>query len=274
MLRTPAAWPASAASIRYSLKNDRLAVGVGNRGAAILLGHFGNALRRSVLGGNLLGARLGDIPVLAEFAIYVAAGRGYRECNRPRQIVEERLLLDGIDVCRAHPRVHQRVVGTAAILAHAAIAALLISHRAFARTQLALDLRSAASGKTLLRRRIAHRPASRQPRRMDSRQRARQHWLSPAPRPTPERTSKTSGDPAGPSDGPGLGSRPASHLTRTLSNLSRLATRSRLHLDEQNSFGIVRAQPVFAHRPRSQCNVALGPRPPASSIPFRRVCAR
>jgi hypothetical protein len=54
--------------------------------------------------------------------------------------VEKRLLLDGINVRGAHPRVHQRVVGSAAILPHAAIAAFPISHRAFARTQLALDL--------------------------------------------------------------------------------------------------------------------------------------
>jgi hypothetical protein len=57
----------------------------------------------------------------------------------PRQIVKERLLFDGINVRSANARVDQRVVNAAVILAHAAIAALLVSHNTFARAQLALD---------------------------------------------------------------------------------------------------------------------------------------
>jgi len=121
-------------------EDDRLAVGEGNRGTAILSGEFGHALRRSVLGGNLLWARLGDLPVLAEFAIDVAPGRAQREGSRSRKIVEERLLFDGVDMRGGNPRVDERVVCSAAILAHAAVAALHVSHGAFARTQLALDL--------------------------------------------------------------------------------------------------------------------------------------
>jgi hypothetical protein len=92
------------------------------------------------IGGNLLGARLRDVPVLAELAVHVAARGGNREGVGSGQVVEERLLFDGIDVGRAHARVHQRVVDAAAILAHAAVAALLVAHYALARAELALDL--------------------------------------------------------------------------------------------------------------------------------------
>ena len=109
-------------------------------GQPYCLARLGDPLRGSVLGGNLLRARLRDVPVLAEFAVDVAAGRGQREGQRPGQVVKQRLLLDGIDVRRAYPRMHQRVVGSAAIFAHSAVAALAVAHRAFARAQLALDL--------------------------------------------------------------------------------------------------------------------------------------
>ena len=121
-------------------EDHRLAVGVGNGWTAVLFRQFDNPLRGNVVGGDLLGTRLGDVPVLAEFAVDVAAGGGQRERERPGQVMEEGLLLDGIDVRRAHARMHQRVVGSSAILPHSAIAAFAISHRAFARTQLALDL--------------------------------------------------------------------------------------------------------------------------------------
>ena len=94
-------------------------------------------VRRNVLGGNLLGARLRDVPVLAELAVHVAAGGGDGEGRGAGQVVEERLLLNGIDVRGADARVDQRVVDAAAILAHAAVAALLVAHDALARAELA-----------------------------------------------------------------------------------------------------------------------------------------
>ena len=56
------------------------------------------------------------------------------------QVVEQRLLLNGIDVRGADARVDQRVVDAAAILAHAAVAALLVAYDALARAELAPDL--------------------------------------------------------------------------------------------------------------------------------------
>jgi hypothetical protein len=54
--------------------------------------------------------------------------------------MEQGLLLEGVNVCCTHARVHQRVIGSATILPHTTISALSISHRTFARAQLALDL--------------------------------------------------------------------------------------------------------------------------------------
>ena len=54
--------------------------------------------------------------------------------------MEERLLLDGVHVRRAYPRVHQRVVLAAAILPGPAVTALTIVDHALARAQHALDL--------------------------------------------------------------------------------------------------------------------------------------
>ena len=53
--------------------------------------------------------------------------------------MEERLFLDGIDVCGADAGVDESVVGSAAVFAHAAVAALLVAYRALARAELALD---------------------------------------------------------------------------------------------------------------------------------------
>jgi len=51
--------------------------------------------------------------------------------------MEQRFLLDGIDVRGAHARMHQRVVAASAILADSAVAPLLIVDHALAGTQLA-----------------------------------------------------------------------------------------------------------------------------------------
>src|SRR5271157_161177 len=50
--------------------------------------------------------------------------------------MEQRFLLDGIDVRRAHTGMHQRVVAASAILADSAVAPLAIVYNAFAGTQL------------------------------------------------------------------------------------------------------------------------------------------
>src|ERR1035438_4321605 len=58
------------------------------------------------------------------FAIDMAARRGHRECHAAGEEMEQGLLLDGIDVRSRDARIDQRVVGAAAVFAHAVIAAL------------------------------------------------------------------------------------------------------------------------------------------------------
>src|SRR5208282_788150 len=97
-------------------------VGVGDGGAAILPGNSGCLMRGNVLSGNLFGPRLGDVPVLAELAVDVAAGRGDGEGGCAGQVVEERLLLNRIDMGGADAGVDEGVVRSLAVFARAAVA--------------------------------------------------------------------------------------------------------------------------------------------------------
>src|ERR1017187_702102 len=121
-------------------ENHWLDVGVGDGRTVVSSGKFGNVLWRNVLGWNLLRPRLGNVPVLAELAVDIAARCGKREGYRSWGIMKQRLRLDGIDVRCTYARMHQRVVGSCAILAHTAVAAFTIAHYTFAWTQLAFDL--------------------------------------------------------------------------------------------------------------------------------------
>ena len=82
---------------------------------------------------------LRDIPVLAELAVDVASGGGDGEGGGSGEVVEERLLLNGINVGGADAGVDKRIEGAGAIFAHAAMAALSIVDDACARTELAPD---------------------------------------------------------------------------------------------------------------------------------------
>jgi hypothetical protein len=53
--------------------------------------------------------------------------------------VKKGLFLDGVNVSRYHARVHEGVIGAAAVFTYATIAALPIVDGAFARAELALD---------------------------------------------------------------------------------------------------------------------------------------
>jgi hypothetical protein len=104
-----------------------------------LLRHGDDALWRSEIAGNLLWARLGDLPVLAELAVDVASGGGDGEGYGSRQIVEERLLLNGINMSGAETRVDKRIESAAAILAYAARASFSVVHDACTGTEPAPD---------------------------------------------------------------------------------------------------------------------------------------
>src|SRR5690606_22546874 len=84
-------------------------------------------------------ARLADIPVLAELARQVAAGRAEGKHGRARQEMVQRLLLDGIDTEPAGASVAGEHHCTVDARAHEAQAALALLHPACPRTQVALD---------------------------------------------------------------------------------------------------------------------------------------
>ena len=84
-------------------------------------------------------ARLGDVPVLAELAGEVAAGRAEGQHRRARQEMVERLLLDRVDAEAGRAAVggqHDLVVLAGA---HEAQTALALVQLALARAQVALD---------------------------------------------------------------------------------------------------------------------------------------
>jgi hypothetical protein len=88
---------------------------------------------------NLLRPNLGDLPILAELAVNVAAGRGNGKGVCPGQEVEERLFFDGVDVHRAGFAVDKAIIGTTTILPDAAVAPFLISEFAEAGTEKAFN---------------------------------------------------------------------------------------------------------------------------------------
>jgi len=83
---------------------------------------------------------LGNLPVLAEFAFYVAPGRGDRVGPASWKKVENRLLLDGVDVLGAKIGMNECEIGPFSVLAHAAISALAVRDLTFARAEAAYDL--------------------------------------------------------------------------------------------------------------------------------------
>jgi hypothetical protein len=89
---------------------------------------------------HLLGSDLGDLPVLAEPAIDVAARCGQREGVCAGEKVEEGLFLDRVDVDRAGFAVNKGVICAVYVFPDATIPPFLISEFALARAEDALDL--------------------------------------------------------------------------------------------------------------------------------------
>src|ERR1017187_6259273 len=121
-------------------EDHRFAVGIGDGGTLILAGQTRQVLRRNEAAVHLFRTDLGDVPVLAHFAIDIAARRSHRECHAAREEMEQGLLFDGIGMGRADARIYQRVVRAATVFAHAAIAAFAVVDHALAGAKLALDL--------------------------------------------------------------------------------------------------------------------------------------
>ena len=138
---TPRARQASAVSIAYSRKMVGIVVGVGDAGAAQALGGPGDRVRQGD-GAQPRGlAALGNVPVLAEGAGEIAAGRAERQHRRARQEVVQRLLLDRVDAEAGRAAVAGELHALAVLTGptHKAKPALAGAHPAESRTNLALD---------------------------------------------------------------------------------------------------------------------------------------
>ena len=111
---------------------------VARRATARLSGVSRSGSPRGILG--LLRLALRDVPVLAVQAAEPAAGRGQREDVGAGQEVEQRLLLDRVDVEAHRIAVGQRVERAVLVDAVAAVAAVFRLQQALVGAELALDV--------------------------------------------------------------------------------------------------------------------------------------
>ena len=120
-------------------EDHRVVVGVGHRAAAGPHRRLGDLLGRGLGLEAVESARLRDVPVLAELAGQVAAGRAEGEHRRAGQEVRERLLLDRVDAEARGAAVGGEDDPVALPGAHEAQAALALVQLAQARADVALD---------------------------------------------------------------------------------------------------------------------------------------
>ena len=119
-------------------EDHRVVVGVGDRAAAGAHRRRGNLLGRGARLETVEFARLRDVPVLAELAGQVAAGRAEGEHRRAGQEVGERLLLDRVDAEARGAAIGGEDDAIVAAGAHEAQAALALVQLAQARADVAL----------------------------------------------------------------------------------------------------------------------------------------
>src|SRR5439155_951381 len=120
-------------------KDDRVVVSEGDARAAERLCRRSDQLGRRRVGERVELARLRDLPVLAEAAGEVAAGRSERQRGCARQKVVQRLLLDRIDAETARPPVRREHDLIALTRADEAEPALALAELARSRADVALE---------------------------------------------------------------------------------------------------------------------------------------
>jgi hypothetical protein len=96
-------------------------------------------MRREIEVIDLFGSDLRDFPILTKPAVHVTPGRGQGKSIGPGQEMEERFLLDRIDVTAADFPVDESVVSPADIFSDSAVAAFPIPEPAFPGTDFAFD---------------------------------------------------------------------------------------------------------------------------------------
>ena len=119
-----------------------LSVGMGNAAAFVVQGGFDQLLWRIIMPVDALGEPdfLADLPVLAELAAEIAAGRSIGKTARAGVEVKQGLFLDGVHINRADSRVIQTVELPLDILTDQAVAPLAGFDTAAEVAKAALDL--------------------------------------------------------------------------------------------------------------------------------------
>ena len=120
-------------------EDHRVVVGEGHALAAMMFCGAGDGLRRGLVHQAVHVAGLADVPVLAELAGQVAAGRAEGEHAAAGVEMVERFFLDRVDAEAGGAAVGGQDHLAAYILAHEAQAALALVQLAVARAQVALD---------------------------------------------------------------------------------------------------------------------------------------
>src|SRR5215469_3200428 len=119
--------------------NGGLVVSERNRGAAMVNRKLDDLLGLDVRGVDLVAARFGNVPVLAEKAAHVASGgaHGKHFCAGKKMI--ERLFFDGIDLNGGRRGVAEAVEFAVTIYANEAVPGLSFSDVAVTRTEVTVD---------------------------------------------------------------------------------------------------------------------------------------
>ncbi len=107
--------------------------------ATVVFGSVDHILRGQIVIEGVIGFCLRDFPVLAEFAVQVATGRGNGKRERGREHVEEGLLLDGINMNGTGIAINKGIVLPIHVLSNSAVTTLSFFHLTYAGTELALD---------------------------------------------------------------------------------------------------------------------------------------
>jgi hypothetical protein len=126
--------------VHVFIKYHRLRIGIGDNGTVVFLSISGHGRWGKIKVTDLFWPYLRDFPVLAEFAVDVAAGSGHGKSLFARQEVEERFFFDGIDIEGAGFPIDQRVVDASDVFSDSAVSAFPVSKPAFPWTECAFDL--------------------------------------------------------------------------------------------------------------------------------------
>jgi len=118
------------------IKNNRIGIGIGNTPAVLSQGFAYDFFRWIIIVMGLIRRPLGDLPVLAELAVKVTAGRGQGESGGVRDHVKQRFFFDGIDMDGTRVAIDESLETSVKIEADTAVATLTVLKPASSGAQL------------------------------------------------------------------------------------------------------------------------------------------